>query len=75
VPGSSGVPTTWEITGAWLRYEASRLRAGWRVLTGRCPGCPKPRGGQHKLGCTRPAVPPSLHSIRSTRDHEENDHA
>jgi len=48
---SPGVPAQWQVAAAWLLYETDRLRAGWRLATGRCPGCPKPRGGLHELGC------------------------
>lgn len=69
-----GMPAQWQISVAWLIYETDRLRAWLLLAAGRCPGCPKPRGGQHKFGCSKPGVPPSLHAIRAD-DHEENDRA
>lgn len=57
-------PSRREFAMSRLRYERDRARAWWRLATGRCPGCPKKRRGQHKFGCHRPGKMPSLRQAR-----------
>lgn len=60
------IPTRRQFAAARLRYERQRLRAWWRLRTGRCPGCPKTRRGPHKFGCHRPGLLPSVRQIRKS---------
>ncbi len=55
--------TRWEIAAAWLRYKKDRLRYRWRLVTGRCPDCPKRRHGPHKFGCHRRGAGFVVHHI------------
>lgn len=58
------MPPRRAFAAAWLRYQRDRTTAWWRLATGRCPGCPKKRGGQHKFGCHRTGKMRSLRQIR-----------
>lgn len=45
-------PGFWEMKKSRLSYRLSRLRQRWRVMTFRCPACPKRPRGPHKFGCS-----------------------
>lgn len=45
-------PTRREMAKARLRYRRDRMRRLWRVVTLRCPACPKRWGHPHKFGCS-----------------------
>jgi hypothetical protein len=60
------MPSRWQFAAARLRYEQLRVRAWWRLATGRCPGCPKTPRGPHKFGCYKPGVPASVRQIRKS---------
>lgn len=46
-------PNQWEILKAWAMYRGYRLRVWWRLVTFRCPSCPKRLRGPHKFSCPR----------------------
>lgn len=60
----TGYPPRRAFAAARFRYERDRLRARWRLVTGRCPGCPKKRSEPHKFGCHKPGPLPSMRTIR-----------
>lgn len=49
---------------AGLRYQRMRWQARWRLMSFRCPGCPKVWLGPHKFGCYKPGPLPSMRKIR-----------
>jgi len=68
-------PPTWrEVLPSRLRYYRDRARRRWRIVTFRCPACPKGIRGAHKFGCSLHGKHQTVTSmVRRSREWDDPD--